>query len=795
MINKKKNWVLGLLIFVIFATNSLSIEKFDFYTENLKILEQKKKIISGKGKVVSSDDSIEIFADNFEYLKIEEKLNAYKNGEIFLKKKNVKIKFDNGTINQISGIINLKGNIEMKIPYEYITFETENLTYDKENNSVSSNSTSILKDKFNNIYLVDNFLYLINKNLVKVENLKIIDKDNNTLETNIAFINTQSGNLFGKDLQMKFDKSLFSPKNDPRLRGNSFSKVGNITQIKKGVFTTCKIKDSCPPWELQSSKITHNGDDETFYYDNALLKVYNFPVMYFPKFFHPAPSVKRRSGFLTPGIKTSPNSGDFFNLPYYLVIAENKDATFSPRFYSDDGMLIQTEYRQKNNKSSHIADFSFFQSDNNKNHFFYGFDKEFIPNRNFKNGEINIQLQKTSNDTYLKSSKIESELIKDKDILENSLNINLLSDNLNLNLNTTIFENLNESINDKYEFIFPKVNLTKTLNNKTTLNGDFNLYSEILVRNYNTNFWEKLNYNQLRFDSSPKISKDGLKKNYQFLIKNLNSDNKKTNYKNNKSAYFSGIFQYNTSLPMAKENKDYQKIITPKLNLKIAPQHTKNERNSDTKVDINNVFSINRLSSNSSTEGGVSVTYGNEYSVFDKKKQNKIIDLELANNLRFKKNDDLSRNNQIGEKTSNVFGKIDFNPNEIFSMNYNFILKNDLRNINNENLIANFNYKKLKVSFDYLNENNLSKNSYITNKSSFLINQNNSISFSTRKNKTKDLTEYYNFMYAYINDCLSASIQYGKDFYSDRELKPQENLLFKLTIIPFGETSTPNLKQ
>ena len=792
MINKKIFLIISLLIF---TTNSFSIEKFNFYTENLKIIEQNKKIISGKGRVVSSDDSMEIFADNFEYLQIEEKLNAYKNGEIFLKKKNIKIKFDNGIINQISGIINLKGNIKMEIPYEFITFETENLIYHKENNSLSSNSKSILKDKFNNIYFVDNFLYLITENLVKVENLKIIDKDNNVLETNIAYINTQSGNLFGKDLQMKFDKSLFSPKNDPRLKGNSFSKIGNITQIKKGVFTTCKIRDNCPPWELQSSKIIHNGDDETFYYDNALLKVYDFPVMYFPKFFHPAPSVKRRSGFLTPGIKTSPNSGNFFNLPYYLVIAENKDATFSPRFYSDNEVLIQTEYRQKNNKSNHIADFSFFKSNKNKNHFFYSFDKEFIPNKNFNNGEINIKLQKTSNDTYLKSSKIDSELIKDKNVLENSLDINLLSSNLNLNLNTTVFENLNEPINDKYEYIFPKISLIKSLNNKTPLNGDFNFNSEILVRNYNTNFWEKLNYNELSFDSNSKISKNGLEKNYQFLIKNLNSNNKKTNYKNNKSAYISGIFQYNTSLPMAKESKDYQKIITPKLNLKIAPEHTKNERNSSTKVDINNVFSINRLSSNSSTEGGVSVTYGNEYSVFDKTKQNKIIDLELANNLRFKKNEDLSRNNQMGEKTSNVFGKIDFNPNEIFSMNYNFILKNDLRNINNENLIADFHYKKLKVSFDYLNENNLSKNSYITNKSSFTINQNNSISFSTRKNKTKDLTEYYNFMYEYKNDCLSASIQYDKDFYNDRELKPQENLLFKLTIIPFAETSTPNLKQ
>ena len=42
---------------------------------------------------------------------------------------------------------------------------------------------------------------------------------------------------------------------------------------------------------------------------------------------------------------------------------------------------------------------------------------------------------------------------------------------------------------------------------------------------------------------------------------------------------------------------------------------------------------------------------------------------------------------------------------------------------------------------------------------------------------------------------MAASIEYNKDFYSDRDLKPEENILFKLSIIPFAETSTPNLKQ
>ena len=31
-------------------------------------------------------------------------------------------------------------------------------------------------------------------------------------------------------------------------------------------------------------------------------------------------------------------------------------------------------------------------------------------------------------------------------------------------------------------------------------------------------------------------------------------------------------------------------------------------------------------------------------------------------------------------------------------------------------------------------------------------------------------------------------------FYDDRDLKPEESIYFKLRIIPFGETSSPNLK-
>ena len=67
------------------------------------------------------------------------------------------------------------------------------------------------------------------------------------------------------------------------------------------------------------------------------------------------------------------------------------------------------------------------------------------------------------------------------------------------------------------------------------------------------------------------------------------------------------------------------------------------------------------------------------------------------------------------------------------------------------------------------------------------------LGFKTRKNKEKDLTEYYNWIYQYKNDCLIAGIEYKKDFYSDGALKPDEQLFFSITIMPFASIDTPSI--
>ena len=102
----------------------------------------------------------------------------------------------------------------------------------------------------------------------------------------------------------------------------------------------------------------------------------------------------------------------------------------------------------------------------------------------------------------------------------------------------------------------------------------------------------------------------------------------------------------------------------------------------------------------------------------------------------------------------------------------------------------------MNAQCEILNENNLDeKNSYLLNKTSYKFDNSNSLSFSTRQNKKTNLTEYYNLIYQYRNDCLTASIEYNKNYYEDRDIKPEESIFLKLSIIPFGETGTPNLKK
>jgi LPS-assembly protein len=126
---------------------------------------------------------------------------------------------------------------------------------------------------------------------------------------------------------------------------------GNYTVFENGVYTACapcKDDPKKPPlWQVKGARIIHDQTEKMLYFENAQLEFFGVPMAYLPYFSTPDPTVKRKTGFLMPGFSSASGYGYGVETPFYWAIAPDYDATFSPRFMSKQGVLMQAEFRER----------------------------------------------------------------------------------------------------------------------------------------------------------------------------------------------------------------------------------------------------------------------------------------------------------------------------------------------------------------------------------------------------------------------------------------------------------------
>ena len=167
------------------------------------------------------------------------------------------------------------------------------------------------------------------------------------------------------------------------------------------------------------------------------------------------------------------------------------------------------------------------------------------------------------------------------------------------------------------------------------------------------------------------------------------------------------------------------------------------------------------------------------------------IEFRLSTVLRTSEENDLPESSTLNKKKSNIFGQFDYKPSENISLNYNFSLTEDLNTLEYNSLNTRIDYKKFSTQFTYLEERGVvGQANMFESIIGYNFNEENSLSFKTRENRNLNLTEYYNLLYEYKNDCLIAGIQYNKNFYKDVDIKPVEELFFTITIIPLTTFSS-----
>ncbi len=789
MINKIFKY---LIFFLICSNNILSANEFTFEASEIDILEKGNITKAKNGVKILSSDGLEITGKELFYDKINSTLKIFGNVKINDKKNNILSEGDEYIYYKDIEKIESIGKTKLNIKNSYF-LESSDLIYDRNAFEIYSDKKSKIEDLQNNIFFFEKFKFNLVDDSLKAKKLSLLDNAKNQYYLDFALVNLKENKFLGSDLFIDFEDSLFgNNENDPRLKGNSVISETNETIVYKGNFTTCKQdNEKCPPWNIYADKVVHKKKEQKIEYKNAWLKIYDTPVLYFPYFFHPDPTVKRQSGFLMPSFQNSNNSGTSIQIPYYKVISQSKDLTFRPRIFFDNEILLQTEYRQVNKNSDIIFDVS-INKDNSKtkNHIFADIATK-KQNKNF-----NLHLENVSNDNYLKVHNIKSPIFNNISTLHSYLNYNSYEEDSSLNINVEVFEDLNKNKSDRYEYIFPNFNYTKNLNNKIESNGDLVFSSNGYQKNYNTNIDEIILVNDIIYTSPQSFSErfDGLITNYKFLFRNKNSDSENAkNIKEGTDYQFLSTIILESKLPLLKESKDFNNYLTPKFSARYSPNHTKNNMNLNEKFFYENIYLLDRIDGKA-VEGGASLTLGLEYNSKNKNNED-FINLSLANILRLNENPDLPKLNNLSEKRSNIIGNLDFIPSKFFNFNYQFSLNKNLEDTDYNLLKSNFKVNNFITSFEYLEENNhLNDNSYLTNKTKFSFDENYSINFETEKNLDQDITNYYNLIYEYTNDCLTAAIEYNKSYYSSGDdLKPEENILFSIKIIPFGKISSPGV--
>ena len=779
--------------------------------ENL-LIESKNITIENKGELSIFEDDVVITTPKKNIIKSDFAEYDKKNGIIILKKniqaidnKKNKIKSNNAIYNENLQLLKSIGPTKIVTAENYI-ISGDDIIFDDLNGLINSSKKTTIIDPNNNKIYLNNFQYLVEDNIFKsIGKARVEDIYKNTYHFSQVYIDTKKKELLGVDIKTFINNSDFKidSRNKPRIFSNTLKINKEKTTFNKSNFTLCDYRknDKCPPWTVQSSKMLHDRKKKTIYYDNALIKIYDIPIFYTPKISHPDPSVKRRSGFLTPSFQDTKNLGEGISLPYFWAINKDRDLTLTNNFYTSENPLLLGEYRQALKNSNLIFDFGYTEGykkntaskkPGDKNHFFSKFVNNF--NNIEKNSEstLSITSQNTNNDKYIKLYKIKSELVNDDiDNLENSLKFTHSNDEVFFGFNISMYETLKNEYVDKYEFIYPDLTLNKNLIASSSI-GILNLDSNLKMHTYDTNKTSKFLINSFNWNSIDKFFDTGFQTSLLGNIKNINYETKNINsYKKDPTSEVFGALGFLSKINLHKKIEDISEhFFTPKILVRYAPGSMRKEENYS-KLNPAKAFKLDRLSNNKNFESGLSATMGFDYEI---KNKNKIFDMSVSQIINQDENKKMPTSMGLDEKLSDLVGEVNYKINNKLSLSYDFAIDQNYNEFNYNDIGLQTNFNNLSFNINYLEESkHIGSNEYIKSKIEYKINNGTNLAYEFKRNLITDSSEFYNLSYEYLNDCLRAGLVYRREFYNDSEIEPEDSLMFKITLIPFGDVNSPKL--
>lgn len=137
-----------------------------------------------------------------------------------------------------------------------------------------------------------------------------------------------------------------------RIAAESAERTGGVeTTFNNGVYTACEpCKDHperAPLWQIKAQRVIQNGQSRTVRLEKATFELFGLPIAYLPYLEIPDHTQKRKTGFLTPSLRSSDTLGYGLSVPFYVAISPHTDATFTATGFTKQGFLGEAEFRRR----------------------------------------------------------------------------------------------------------------------------------------------------------------------------------------------------------------------------------------------------------------------------------------------------------------------------------------------------------------------------------------------------------------------------------------------------------------
>ena len=675
----------------------------------------------------------------------------------------VSLSADEMQYNQNNTIVTAQGNVEISQTGKTLIADT--VTYDRTNNKIGASGNVILHNSNGDVYFADKMEITGDLKNGMIEDFKAILADKSRFAAARA--------------DLVDDKTL---------------------TLNNAVYSPCKACEEdptrAPLWQIKAVKVVHNREEKIIEYSNAWMEFSGIPVMYIPYLSYPDPTVKRKSGLLPPSFGGSSDLGGIFKQPVFYVIDDHSDTTITPIITGNGENALAGEYRKRFADGSLSVDGSFSRSAENNNLGHISAQTEFDIDRTWRWG---LDANRTWGDTYMRrygfnrAATLTSRAYIEGFRGKNYAGVEALS-----------FQGLSSADTPK---TIPVVAPLAQFSHQ----GEAGKYGEY------TSF--DLNLASLTRESGTDSTRISAKAGWTLPYTAPKGDVYKLSATLRTDVFnvsdqphteeADGLYDGTTyrvypqvaldwRWPLAKRSGTTSEIIEPMAQAIVGPyggnsQKMPNEDSQDVNFNDSSLFSTNRFAGLDKVESGPRFNYGIKWGLYGDGGGS--TNLMIGQSYRLSSDDTFNAGSGLEDNFSDFVGMVKVSPNSNFNMLYRTRVDKNSYEFHSSELGMNgnaydFNYGINYAFFKRQAGSEFAGREQINYSLGYNLTNNWNINYSgTDDLATGGGQRLQRTGLVYDDECFTFDASFSRTFYQDREIKPTDALMIRLTFKTIGEVS------